>query len=116
MIRRKTGRTKPPSEDDPEINRRYQRSFASDVVDDVDEIIKGRGGDDRDSLTITSAGYLEEVAVPNPFDFTPRRMRVVDRNGPGSVFRSRGTLANKDRIWIKTDADEGTEFTIVFWR
>lgn len=116
MIRRKTGRTKPPSEDDPEIQRRYQRSFATDVTDDVDEIIKGMGGDDRDSLTITSAGYLVEVETTNPFDFVPKRMRVVDRNGPGSVFRSRGTLADKDRIWLKTDADEGTEFTIVFWR
>ncbi len=114
MIRRKTGRTKPPSEEDPEVQRRYQRSFATDVTDDVDEIIKGMGGDDRDSVTITSAGFMEEVVVSNPFDFVPKRMRVVDRNGPGSVFRSRG--ADKDRIWLKTDADEGTEFTVVFWR
>ena len=116
MIRRKTGRTKPPSEEDPRGPAPIPAFVRYGRDGRCGRDHQGHGGDDRDSVTITSAGFMEEVVVSNPFEFVPKRMRVVDRNGPGSVFRSRGTLADKDRIWLKTDADEGTEFTVVFWR
>lgn len=89
---------------------RFLRTVPNELRDAVVDIANAIPGDRNDVFELTATGDEdEELTITHELGYEPEFLEVVGRHGGyGQVTQSREALSDKENLYLKTNAPEGT--------
>ncbi|MBU0599145.1 hypothetical protein KKF61_09260 [Patescibacteria group bacterium] len=100
----------------PEELARGHRKNAEELARRTAEVAEHLPGSKFDEVEFTSLGEGREVRIENPFDWIPNRRETVSGKGAYLIGNARSDLADKQFIYLTTNAPKGTKFIVRVWR
>jgi len=111
-LRKGLNRRPPEIPENPELAR-HIRLAAEDAERKTRDLADQVPGSKHDFIefTVPDDGIIR---LTNKFGFVPKMREVCYQDGAGSIW-SNGKLADKDFIYLETDAEPGTRFVVRFF-